>query len=361
MSLTIPDLIRKFALLDLDAFFASAEVLRDPSLQHRPFAVGGGGERGVVATANYLAREFGVRSAMPGSHARRLCPHLHFVTPDHAYYRQLSRQVLAILKEVTDQVEPASIDEFYLDLSANTQFQGSASLTMEAIRARLRDELRLTASAGISNQKMVAKIASEERKPDGQFVVAPDQVVPYIGQLTLKRIPGVGPKSLERLNQAGFYLGRDVQAAEIAALQSILGDKAGWLLYQRCQGIDPRSIVTERVRKSVGVEETLRTDLFQLRQIDLFVNDVLLPQLLRRLGTSRWQDTHIKTQTVKLKFTDFQQTTVSRTGSKASPSIFYQLLREAWDRRDGRGVRLIGLSVALPDPDDQLQLELELE
>lgn len=351
---------RKIALLDLDAFFASAEVLRDPSLQHRPFAVGGGGERGVVATANYLARQFGVRSAMSGAYARRLCPDLHFVAPDHAYYRQLSRQVLSILQEFTELVEPASIDEFYLDLSDNTAFQGSASRTLEAIRERLRS-IGLSASAGISNQKMVAKIASEERKPDGQFVVAPDQVFDYIGQLTLKRIPGVGPKSLERLNLLGFYHGRDVQQAEVAQLQQILGDKAGWLLHQRCHGHDPRSVVTERVRKSVGVEETLRSDLFQLRALEQFVDETLLPQLLKRLACQRWQDTAIKSQTVKLKFTDFQQTTVSRTGSKASPSLFYQLLREAWERREQRGVRLIGLSVMLPDPDDYLQLELALE
>ena len=181
MSSPANTITRKIALLDLDAFFASAEVLRDPSLRNKPFAVGGGSERGVVATANYLAREFGVRSAMSGAHARRLCPHLHFVPPDHRYYRELSKQVLAVLRDVTEIVEPASIDEFYLDLTDNQTFQGSASLTMEAIRKRLRD-MGLTASAGISCQKMVAKIASEERKPDGQFVVPPDQVVAYIGE-----------------------------------------------------------------------------------------------------------------------------------------------------------------------------------
>jgi len=351
---------RKIALLDLDAFFASAEVLRDPSLRNKPFAVGGGGERGVVATANYLARQFGVRSAMSGAHARRLCPNLHFVSPDHGYYRELSRQVLAVLLETTELVEPASIDEFYLDLTHNTQYHGSASVTMESIRHRLRG-MGLTASAGISNQKMVAKIASEERKPDGQFVVPPDAVVGYIGRLQLKRIPGVGPKSLERLNYAGYFTGHDIQQCELPKLQELLGDKSGWLLYQRCQGHDPRQIVTERVRKSVGVEETLPQDMHQLRQVEQFIDEVLLPQLQKRLRVTRWQQAHIKSQTVKLKFSDFQQTTVSRTLQTASPSLFYQLLREAWERRNYRGVRLIGISVALPDPDDQLQLELELE
>jgi DNA polymerase-4 len=351
---------RKIALLDLDAFFASAEVLRDPSLKARPFAVGGGGERGVVATANYLARQYGVRSAMSGAHARRLCPELHFVAPDHGYYRELSKQVFQVLTEVTPIVEPASIDEFYLDLTENTLYQGSASITMESIRHTLRG-MGLTASAGISNQKMVAKIASEESKPDGQFLVAPEQVLDYLAKLQLKRIPGVGPKSLQRLNYAGFFLGRDIQQANIERLQELLGDKAGWLLYQRCQGIDPRQVVTERIRKSVGVEETLPSDFHQLRQVEQFVDEVLLPQLMKRLRVSRWQQTHIKNQTVKLKFSDFQQTTVSRTAQTASPSLFYHLVREAWERRNQRGVRLIGISVALPDPDDQLQLELELE
>ncbi len=351
---------RKIALLDLDAFFASAEVLRDPSLRDRPFAVGGGSERGVVATANYLARQFGVRSAMSGAHAKRLCPQLHFVRPDHSYYRQLSKQVLEVLQQVTDRVEPASIDEFYLDLTENQQFRGSASLTMEAVRDELR-KLGLTASAGISCQKMVAKIASEEHKPDGQFVVPPEQLLHYIAQLSLKRIPGVGPKSLERLQNAGYYLGQDIQAAELGRLQQLLGEKAGWLLQQRCNGIDPRPVVTERSRKSVGCEETLRHDFQHLRQVEQFLDDVLLPQLKKRLGQARWQDTHIKSQTVKLKFSDFQQTTVSRTAKTVSPSLFYQLVREAWERRNQRSVRLVGLSVALPDPDEQLQLELELD
>lgn len=352
--------MRKIALLDLDAFFASAEVLRDPSLANRPFAVGGGGPRGVVATANYLARQFGVRSAMSGAQALRLCPQLHFVKPDHAYYKSLSKQVLACLHRVTDQVEPASIDEFYLDLTDNALHHGSASLTMEAIRTDIR-ALGITGSAGISNQKMVAKIASEERKPDGQFLVAPDQVVSYLAGLSLKKIPGVGPKSLARLAQYGFHLGRDIQQADVVHIQQILGDKSGWLLHQRCAGIDAREVVTERVRKSVGVEETLTFDFQQLRHAELFMERFLLPKLKQRLGGHSWQDMPIKSQTVKLKFTDFNQTTVSTTRQIASPSVFYRLLHEAWERRGQRAIRLIGISVALPEPDEQQQLELELE
>ncbi|PWW09320.1 MULTISPECIES: DNA polymerase IV [Pseudidiomarina] len=351
---------RKIALLDLDAFFASAELLRQPQLRDKPFAVGGGGDRGVVATANYLARQYGVRSAMAGSQARRLCPQLIFVRPDHAYYRAMSNQVFEVLQQYTEIIEPASIDEFYLDLTHNQHYQGSASLTVSAIREQLR-ALGLTASAGISNQKMVAKIASEENKPDGQYLVTPEQVSAYLAQLDLKRIPGIGPKSLQKLHYAGLFLGKDVQQAELTSLQRILGEKAGWLVYQRCLGNDPRAVITERVRKSVGVEETLSQDATSLRQLEQFLEQVLLPQLQKRMKVSNWQQAFIKSQTIKLKFSDFQQTTVSRTANLASPSLFYQLLRDAWDRRQQRQVRLIGISVALPDPDDALQLELELE
>ena len=351
---------RKIVLLDLDAFFASVEIIRDPALAKIPFAVGGGGERGVVATANYLARKFGVRSAMPGHMARKLCPHLTFVQPDIAAYKDYSQQVQQKLLEVTPVMEPASIDEFYLDLTDNRLFRGSASLTVQMLRDELR-AMGTPASAGISNQKMVAKIASEERKPDGQFLVEPEHVYDYIAQLSLRKIPGIGPKSLERLQAAGFHVGHDVQRSELAQLQQLLGDKAGYILHQRCQGIDPRPVSTTRIRKSVGTEETLRHDLQSLRAVEQFTERELLPALKRRLKISRWQDARIKTQTVKLKFNDFQQTTVSRASNRIAPSIFYSLLREAWDRRQGRTVRLIGLSVTLPDPDSAKQLELDLE
>ncbi|RUO81105.1 DNA polymerase IV [Idiomarina tyrosinivorans] len=351
---------RKIALLDLDAFFAAAEVLRDPSLAQRPFAVGGGENRGVVATANYLARQFGVHSAMPGSQAKRLCPELLFVRPDHGYYRQLSSQVLQVLQQVTETIEPASIDEFYLDLTDNQHYQGSATRTMSAIRDQLR-ELGLSASAGISNQKMVAKIASEERKPDGQFVVPPEQVLTYISQLSLKKIPGVGPKSQQRLALHGFHKGQDIQQAEMAALQDILGEKAGYILHQRCLGIDPRQVITERIRKSVGVEETLSADMLSSETGQRFLYDVLLPKLKKRLKIDRWQQQPIRAQTVKVKFSDFSQTTASKACKRVSSALFHQLLGEAWQRGSKKGVRLIGVSVTLPDPDEDRQLELELE
>lgn len=351
---------RKIALIDLDAFFAAVEVLKQPKLAHVPFAVGGGGERGVVATANYLARKFGVRSAMPGHQARRLCPQLVFVKPDMASYKAMSRQVEQVLLRYSDIIEPASIDEFYLDLTHNTAFHGSASLTISAIRNELRT-LGLAASAGISCQKMVAKIASEESKPDGQFVVPPDQVVAYLATLPLRRIPGVGPKSQERLAAAGFLTAGDIQHADVSKLQRLLGDHAGLLLRQRCLGIDERPVQTVRLRKQISIEETLHRDFHHLRDAERFLQAVLLPSLQQRIGQQRWQDIKAKGQTLKLKFNDFNQTTVSRVTNRVSPSLYYQLLNEAWPRSKGRSVRLIGLGVTLPDPEEDRQLELALE
>ncbi|MCH8492979.1 MAG: DNA polymerase IV [Idiomarina sp.] len=351
---------RKIALLDLDAFFAAVEVLKQPKLAHVPFAVGGGGERGVVATANYLARKFGVRSAMPGHQARRLCPELVFVKPDMAAYKAMSKRVQEVLLQYTDRVEPASIDEFYLDLTENTAFQGSASLTLEAIRAELR-ELGVSASAGISSQKMVAKIASEDHKPDGQSVVPPQQIVQYLAALPLRRIPGVGPKSQERLAAAGFHNVSDIQTCDPQKLQRILGEHSGMLLFQRCLGIDERPIQTTRLRKQISVEETLHRDFKHLKEAERFLETTLLASLKRRAGDGRWQDMKAKGQTLKLKFSDFNQTTVSRVSNRVSPSLYYQLLAEAWPRAKGRTIRLIGLGITLPDPDEDRQLELELE
>lgn len=351
---------RKIALLDLDAFFAAVEVLKQPKLAYVPFAVGGGGERGVVATANYLARKFGVRSAMPGHQARRLCPELVFVKPDMAAYKAMSKRVQEILLQYTDRVEPASIDEFYLDLTENTAFQGSASLTLEAIRAELR-ELGVSASAGISSQKMVAKIASEDQKPDGQCVVPPQRIVQYLAALPLRRIPGVGPKSQQRLAAAGFHNVSDIQTCDPQKLQRILGEHSGMLLFQRCLGIDERPIQTTRLRKQISVEETLHRDFKHLKEAERFLETTLLASLKRRAGDGRWQDMKAKGQTLKLKFNDFNQTTVSRVSNRVSPSLYYQLLAEAWPRAKGRTIRLIGLGITLPEPDEDRQLELELE
>lgn len=349
--------LRKIALIDLDAFFASVEVLKDPTLAHVPFAVGGQGQRGVVATCNYLAREFGVRSAMSSFQAKQLCPHLRFVPVDHARYRQVSQRIYQLLLEYTPDVEAASIDEFYLDLSQATIFKGSATYIVQDIRNRIR-HLGITASAGISNQKMVAKIASDDQKPDGQTVIAPEQVLPYIAQLTLNRIPGVGPKTHQKLNQAGFYTGQDIQQSSLSMMQHLLGEKHGYRLYQRCHGIDNRPVQIHTQRKQISVEETLTIDLFHYQEAQLFLEAELIKQLQQRMHRHSQVNSPIQTQTVKLKFSDFKQTTVSRSSVRLNTELFSQLLEEAWQRRQQRGVRLIGIGVTLAEPEDTHQLEL---
>ncbi|WP_108652168.1 DNA polymerase IV [Dongshaea marina] len=352
--------VRKIALLDMDAFFAAAEQLRHPELKNRPFAIGGSPQkRGVIATANYLARRFGVKSAISSARALQLCPQLTLIPGDYSYYKQLSGQVADIIHRYCDKVEQASIDEFYLDLTDSPHFQGSASLIMEAIRSEIR-ELGITASAGISSIKMVAKIASDDNKPDGQKVVPPEELFSYLAKLPLKRIPGVGPSSLAKLQGGGFYLGADIQQAELGDLTSLLGERHGQSLFNRCQGIDPREVVTERVRKSKGVENTLAEDIDQLSQAEAIISDELYPELLRRLGEPVASQFKIHSQTVKLKFNDFSQTTASHSCNRLSAVLFIQLLRDAWQRSAGRSVRLIGISVALADEGEQRQLELDL-
>jgi len=277
-----------------------------------------------------------------------------------AAYREMSLKVREICSRYTDLLEPASIDEFYLDLTNNMEFQGSASLTMEAIRNEIR-AIGIPGSAGISCQKMVAKIASEESKPDGQYVVPPEQVLTYIAGLNLKRIPGVGPKSLERLQLAGYRTGADIQAADVKQLQSVLGEHSGYLLHQRCLGIDERLVTTDRQRKQVSVESTMGRDIKSLREAEQYLEQNLLPALKKRLKIDRWQDAKCRAQTVKLKFSDFEQSTITRASNRVSPSMFYKLLHEAWPKARNRGIRLLGTGITLPDPDADRQLELDLD
>ncbi|MFV0431596.1 MAG: DNA polymerase IV [Alphaproteobacteria bacterium] len=346
--------IRKIALLDLDAFFASCEVLKNPNLKDIPFAVGGTSARSVVATCNYLAREFGVHSAMPMVRALKLCPKLKIVSGDMNFYKEISQEVFHILQQYTDIIQPASIDEFYLDLSQNDYFDGSASLTMEQIRSDIR-KLGITGSAGISNQKMVAKIASDEKKPDGQFVVHPDKVKDYIAALELKRIPGVGPKTFEKLLKYKLRYGADIQQINQAELVHLLGYRFGTQLYQRCQGVDNRSVNIHRQRKSVGVEQTLFENIKTLEQAHDIFEENLWPKLQERLA-KYGKNVGIKAQTVKLKTQDFNITTISRQTHHVSKELFLKLFDEVWLRTNKREVRLLGISVHLLQGDEKHQL-----
>lgn len=349
---------RKIALLDLDAFFASCEVLKNPKLKKIPFAVGGSSVRGVVSTCNYLAREYGIHSAMPVAHALKLCPNLTMVSGEMNFYKEISKEVKHILYQYSDVIQPASIDEFYIDLTHNDAFGGSASLTMEQIRADIR-KLGITGSAGISNQKVVAKIASDEKKPDGQFVVLPMQVKNYMAALELKRIPGVGPKTFERLLKRKLRYGADIQQLSQGEMTYILGYKFGMRLHQICMGNDDRALQTTRIAKSVGVERTLYENITNIAEAQLIFEEKLWPSLQKRLERYN-HPLFIKGQTVKIKTQDFDITTMSRTSRHLSKELFIALFTEAWGRTQGREVRLLGISLSLAGGDAKYQLELDL-
>ncbi|TKB49609.1 DNA polymerase IV [Ferrimonas aestuarii] len=347
---------RKIIHIDMDCFYAAVEMRDNPSLRDKPIAVGGRASgRGVIATCNYLARSFGVRSAMPTHKALQLCPDLELVPHRMAVYKQVSQQIHEIFHRYTHLVEPLSLDEAFLDVTGQSHCQGSAKLMAQAIRQEIFDVTGLTASAGIAPNKFLAKVASDENKPNGQLLITPDHAGEFAAALPLKKIPGVGPKTSERLARMGLSTGKDVLALSDVDLEKMLG-KFGPVLWQRCQGLDERPVEPSRIRKSVGVETTLAKDLTSLEQCAEQL-ETLVPELERRLAKSR---KGIKGQTVKLKFHDFEQTTVSQQSQKLNPDLFKALMRIAFDRGHGRNVRLVGLQVELDNTQNLKQLTLPL-
>ena len=351
--------MRKIIHVDMDCFFAAVEMRDNPTLVSLPLAIGGAAERrGVIATCNYVARRYGVRSAMATAYALRLCPRLVLLPGRMALYSEVSRQVMRIFARYSQIIEPVSIDEAYLDVSDSTLFQGSATRIAEAIRADIRQELQLTASAGVAPNKFLAKIASEQNKPDGLFVLSPADVPPFVRQLALSKIPGIGGKTAERLAQLGLHTCADVQQFPRRQLLYLLG-KTGLMLLERAYGIDERPLQTSRERKSVGVETTFPIDIVNEEQGHAMLPE-LLAELSKRLQRREWQG-QIARQGVKIKFSDFHQTTVERSVNRFSPQLYDELLHEAWLRGGGKPVRLVGISIGLPEAANVLQLPLDLQ
>jgi DNA polymerase IV len=340
--------VRKIIHIDMDCFFAAVEMRDNPALRHIPIAIGGSRQsRGVIATCNYPARTFGVRSAMPTGQALKLCPHLTLVSGHMEKYKVASSQIRAIFARYTDAIEPLSLDEAYLDVTDCTLFQGSATRIAEDIRQRIFVETGLTASAGVAPNKFLAKIASDENKPDGLFVITPAEVANFVRTLPLKRLPGVGTKTAERLQQLGLNYCTDIARAPLALLIKHFGSMADSLL-KRSQGIDERPVCSREQRKSIGVERTLEHDLQQYTECVETLTQ-LLPQLQRRLehysNTPAGRAAPIQKVGVKLKFSDFRQTTVEKQGQPLQLDKLLPLLDEAWQRRQQQGVRLIGLQI----------------
>ncbi|AIU73956.1 DNA polymerase IV [Hafnia alvei FB1] len=352
--------MRKIIHVDMDCFYAAVEMRDFPELRDVPLAIGGSRDRrGVISTANYAARKFGVRSAMPTGQALKLCPHLTLRPGRMEVYKDVSRHIREIFQRYTSLIEPLSLDEAYLDVTDCTQCYGSATLIAEQIRKQIAEELNLTASAGIAPIKFLAKIASDLNKPNGQYVITPAQVDDFILTLPLKKIPGVGKVTAAKLSELGLNTCADVRRYNLAELLRRFG-KFGRVLWERCHGQDEREVMPDRLRKSVGVERTLSEDIHSWVECEVLL-EKLYEELERRLAKVQ-PDLHIARQGVKLKFHDFQQTTQEHVWPILDKRDLFQVARQAWDeRRNSRGVRLVGLHVTLLDPQLEKQLSLDID
>lgn len=357
----MPDSPRKILHVDMDAFFASVEQRDDPSLRGLPVAVGGGGGRGVVAAASYEAREFGVRSAMPGREARRRCPDIVFVKPDFQKYKAASEAVFAIFREVTPLVEGLSLDEAYLDVTENAWHEPSATRVAERIKARIQAELGLTASAGVATSKSVAKIASAMHKPDGLTVVPPDKVLGFLQPLPVEKLWGVGPVMAGRLHALDLHTIGDVATTPQHVMAAALGNM-GRHLWDLANGRDGRPVSSRRGRKSASAERTFGDDTTDLAQLDA----VMAAQAERVCTTLAKGGRRGRTVTVKVRYADFTTITRSHTLPEptAAPEVVIptaaRLLRSTEAGR--RAVRLVGVGLSGFDPqaeDRQLSLPFE--
>lgn len=360
--------IRKIIHIDMDAFYASVEQRDNPELRGLPVAVGHAGERGVVSAASYEARKYGVRSAMASLKAMRLCPDLVFVPGRMEVYKEVSDAIHTIFREYTDIIEPLALDEAFLDVTHNKRGIPLAIDIAREIKQRVRDELGLVASAGVSYNKFLAKIASDYRKPDGLCTIHPDQAADFIARLPIESFWGVGRVTAKRMHELGIHNGRDLREWSLGGLTREFG-KVGQLYYDFARGIDLRPVEAVRVRKSIGCERTLERDIFTRAAVIVELYHTA-EELLRRLAE---KDFIGNTLTLKIKFHDFTQITRSITcGSplttmKVILPLAKQLLSEV--RYEEHPIRLIGLSVSNPRDEEESdtpqstweQLSLEFE
>jgi DNA polymerase-4 len=346
---------RKIIHCDCDCFYAAVEMRDNPALRDLPVAVGGrADQRGVVATCNYEARRYGIHSAMATAQAIKLCPDLVILPPAMEKYRIASRQILAIYSDYTDLVEPLSLDEAYLDVSDSPHCKGSATLIAQEIRARIFATVGITASAGVAPNKFVAKIASDWNKPDGLFLVRPNEVDAFVAALPVKKLFGVGKVTAAKLNQLGAQTCADLRSWTLLELQHHFGS-FGTRLHDLCRGIDNREVSNERERKSVSVEETYTPDV-----PDLPACLALMPELyanlqarIKRCGA----ESHVNKLYVKLRFANFQQTTVECVGRVPNMAQFEKLMETGF-ARGNQPVRLLGVGVRLGEAASLEQMSL---
>lgn len=332
----------------------------EPSYRHRPIAIGGAAtSRGVIATCNYPAREFGVHSAMPSAQALRACPQLLILPGRMALYKSVSQQIMAIFRRYSDIIEPLSLDEAFIDVSGTTLLGGSATRIAQQIRAEVEAEVGITISAGVAPNKFIAKVASDWRKPDGLFVVKPEELEAFSAQLPVKKIPGIGPVSAAKLAAQGIHTCADLRPFSALELEQQFG-RMGQSLASRRFGEDMRPVQTSRIRKSVSVENTYASDLATVSEC----SDALQPLYEELMG--RWgklsSNYAVAGLVVKLKFADFSQLTREHASEDIDLAFFKQLLQTAFDageaQQQAQGVRLLGLGLKLKAPISQQQLRL---
>lgn len=351
-------LLRKIIHIDMDAFYASVEQRDKPELRGKPVAVGGSRERGVVAAASYEARKFGIRSAIPSAHAYRLCPHIIFVKPRFDAYKAVSRQIRRIFLDYTSLVEPLSLDEAYLDVTNPLIGPPSATLIAREIKQRIKEETGLTASAGISYNKFLAKVASDVQKPDGLTLVKPEEALSFIGQLPIEKFYGIGKVTAEKMHSLGIRTGADLRLWPEEKLIRLFG-KSGRYYANLVQGIDERPVTPDRIRKSVGAETTFSHNLIHLEAMQAELEGIAeeVARDLERLNQKG------RTLTLKVKFADFVQITRSTTLPILiwEAADLYQLgckLLEGVELEE-KEVRLLGLTVSnLGQPDTFGQLSI---
>ncbi len=328
----------------MDAFYASVEQRDNPELRGKPLAVGGSKERGVVAAASYEARKFGVRSAMPSALAYRKCPHIIFVKPNFEKYKAVSDQIRQIFYAYTDLVEPLSLDEAYLDVTENKKGIATATRIARLIREQIWEETQLSASAGISINKFLAKVASDINKPNGQKTIMPDQALSFLAELPIHKFYGIGAKTTEKMHRLGIQFGRDLREWDLALLTREFG-KSGQHYYNIVRGLQKSKVKPDRLRKSIGAERTFGKDLNSLEEMDNALQRIV-ETLDKRIARS---DTVGRTITLKLKYHDFEVHTRSKTleQATASKTILFQHVRQLLRSPEPvKPIRLLGVALS---------------
>ncbi|MGC6285740.1 MAG: DNA polymerase IV [Polaribacter sp.] len=352
---------RKIIHVDMDAFFASVEQLDNPELRGKPVAVGGGGDRGVVSAASYEARKFGVRSAMSNVVAKQKCPEIIFVKGNYKRYKEISIQIREIFYDYTDLVEPLSLDEAYLDVTQNKIGNPSASLIAKEIRKRILDEIGLTASAGISINKFIAKVASDINKPNGQKTINPEEVIPFLEELPIQKFYGIGKVTASKMYNLGIFNGRDLKEKSLEEMSFLFG-KSGTHYYDIVRGIHRSEVKPNRIRKSLGAERTFRenisSEVFMLDKLN-----TIAEELEDRMQNSK---TKGKTVTLKIKYSDFTQQTRSKTVEKfiQKKADFLPIVKELlFQEKLKNSVRLLGISFSNLDTvkKDPVWVQLKLD